>query len=74
MGRTERKPRLLVLSQVYPPDPASVGQHMGDAAEEMVRRGWDVKVLTRGARLRRFVHSLRESRRIATGSMSEGCP
>ena len=46
MGRTERKPRLLVLSQVYPPDPASVGQHMGDAAEEMIRRGWDVKVLT----------------------------
>lgn len=46
MSRTERKPRLLVLSQVYPPDPASVGQHMGDAAEEMVRRGWDVKVLT----------------------------
>ena len=23
---------LLVLSQVYPPDPASVGQHMADVA------------------------------------------
>jgi colanic acid biosynthesis glycosyl transferase WcaI len=35
---------LLVLSQVYPPDPASVGQHMHDAAAEMVRRGWRVIV------------------------------
>src|SRR5688500_9698441 len=34
----------LVLSQVYPPDPASVGQHMHDAAAEMVRRGWRVIV------------------------------
>ena len=46
MSKSERKPVLLVLSQVYPPDPASVGQHMADAAEEMVRRGWRVKVLT----------------------------
>src|SRR5262245_21978165 len=37
---------LLVLSQVYPPDPASVGQHMADAAAEMARRGWRVVVLT----------------------------
>lgn len=37
---------LVVLSQVYVPDPASVGQHMADAAAEMVRRGWRVKVLT----------------------------
>jgi glycosyltransferase involved in cell wall biosynthesis len=37
---------LLVLSQVYVPDPASVGQHMADAAEEMVRRGHRVVVLT----------------------------
>jgi colanic acid biosynthesis glycosyl transferase WcaI len=35
---------LLVLSQVYPPDPASVGQHMHDAAAEMIRRGWRVIV------------------------------
>ena len=35
---------LLVLSQVYPPDPASVGQHMADAAEAMAGRGWRVVV------------------------------
>lgn len=35
---------LLVLSQVYPPDPASVGQHMADAAEAMAARGWRVVV------------------------------
>lgn len=38
--------RLLVISQVYVPDPAAVGQHIADAAEEMVRRGWSVSVLT----------------------------
>jgi colanic acid biosynthesis glycosyl transferase WcaI len=37
---------LLVISQVYPPDPAAVGQHIGDVAEEMVRRGWRVTVYT----------------------------
>jgi len=37
---------LLILSQVYVPDPASVGQHMADAAKEMARRGWRVRVLT----------------------------
>ena len=35
---------LLVLSQVYPPDPAGVGQHMADAAEAMAARGWRVVV------------------------------
>lgn len=40
------RPTLLVLSQVYVPDPASVGQHMADAAAEMARRGWRVVVLT----------------------------
>lgn len=40
------KPTLLILSQVYVPDPASVGQHIADAAAEMVRRGWRVRVLT----------------------------
>ena len=39
---------LLVLSQVYPPDPTSVGQHMHDAAAEMVKRGFRVKVLASG--------------------------
>ena len=36
---------LLIVSQVYIPDPASVGQHMHDVAAEMVRRGWRVVVL-----------------------------
>jgi len=40
------KGTLLVLSQVFIPDPASVGQHMADAAEEMVRRGYRVIVYT----------------------------
>lgn len=37
---------LLVLTQVYPPDPASVGQHMADVAESMAQKNWDVIVLT----------------------------
>lgn len=37
---------LLVLSQVYPPDPASVGQHMADAASAMAGRGWSVVTCT----------------------------
>jgi hypothetical protein len=36
----------LVLTQVYVPDPAAVGQHMADAAAELVRRGNRVIVLT----------------------------
>ncbi len=36
----------LVLTQVYVPDPAAVGQHMADAAAELVRRGHRVIVLT----------------------------
>ncbi len=36
---------LLILSQVYVPDPASVGQHMADVATEMARRGYRVVVL-----------------------------
>lgn len=39
------KGTLLVISQVYVPDPASVGQHVADAAAEMARRGWRVRVL-----------------------------
>src|SRR5438477_8303351 len=35
---------LLVLSQVFLPDPASVGQHMADVAIEMARRGHRVLV------------------------------
>jgi hypothetical protein len=37
---------LLVLSQVFVPDPASVGQHMADVAFEMARRGHRVVVYT----------------------------
>ncbi len=44
--RTETKPLLLLISQVYVPDPASVGQHMADVAETMAARGFDVRVLT----------------------------
>ena len=39
---------LLVISQVYVPDPAAVGQQMADAAAEMAKRGWRVRVLTAG--------------------------
>lgn len=37
---------LLIISQVYVPDPASLGQHMHDAAAEMARRGHPVLVVT----------------------------
>lgn len=36
----------LFLTQVYVPDPAAVGQHMADAAAELVRRGHRVVVVT----------------------------
>ncbi len=39
------KKTILVLSQVYVPDPASVGQHMHDAAAELALRGFGVRVL-----------------------------
>ncbi len=38
----------LILSQVYVPDPASVGQHLHDVAAEMVRRGHRVIVYASG--------------------------
>jgi len=40
------KPVLLIMTQVYAPDPAAVGQHIADAAEDMARRGWHVVVYT----------------------------
>jgi glycosyltransferase involved in cell wall biosynthesis len=43
---SQSKPLLLVISQVYVPDPASVGQHIGDVAEMMGGRGKEVRVLT----------------------------
>lgn len=39
-----QKPTILIISQVYVPDPASVGQHMHDAAAELARRGHRVVV------------------------------
>jgi len=44
--KPDRRPKLLIVSQVYAPDPAAVGQYVTDAAEEMVARGWDVLVYT----------------------------
>lgn len=43
---TEQKPVFLIISQVYPPDPAAVGQYMHDAAQAMAQRGAEVRVLT----------------------------
>ena len=36
--------RILVISQTFVPDPASVGQHMAGAAKELARRGFEVRV------------------------------
>ena len=43
---TAKAPTVLIITQVYVPDPASVGQHIADVAKEMVRRGWRVVVYT----------------------------
>lgn len=40
------QPTILVMSQVYPPDPTSVGQHVADTCVELVRRGYRVVVVT----------------------------
>jgi colanic acid biosynthesis glycosyl transferase WcaI len=37
---------LLVICQVYEPDPAAVGQQVADVTREMARRGWRVVVYT----------------------------
>jgi colanic acid biosynthesis glycosyl transferase WcaI len=59
MGR-----RILVFSHVYPPDPAAVGQQLGDAAAELARRGHSVVVYTsaRGYDDPSVTYPLRESR------------
>lgn len=41
-----KRSTLLIISQVYVPDPTAVGQYMHDAAAEMVNRGWRVVVYT----------------------------
>lgn len=42
--RTRRT--ILIISQVYPPDPAAIGQHLADVAKELVARGNRVIVYT----------------------------
>ncbi|MDA7881478.1 glycosyltransferase family 4 protein [Akkermansiaceae bacterium] len=44
MSKTPK--HLLLISQVYVPDPAAVGQYMADVAEEMTGQGWQVTVFT----------------------------
>lgn len=79
-GESDSPGVLLFLSQVYPPDPAAVGQHLHDAAREMVRRGWRVRVL---ASARGYADPSRryparetldgvEVRRVAIGSLGKG--
>ncbi len=46
MTRNTSQKTILILSQVYVPDPASVGQHMADAAEGLAERGYRVVVFT----------------------------
>ena len=46
MSNNERRKTLLILSQVYPPDPTSVGQHTADVAQAMTKRGYRVVVMT----------------------------
>ena len=41
-----RARRILIVSQVYEPDPAAVGQYMASAAEALQARGSEVMVLT----------------------------
>jgi glycosyltransferase involved in cell wall biosynthesis len=48
LGITNGSKTFLVLSQVYPPDPASVGQHMANAAAEMAHRGYRVVTICSG--------------------------
>jgi glycosyltransferase involved in cell wall biosynthesis len=43
---SDRARTFVFLSQVYVPDPAAVGQHLADAAEELARRGHRVIVFT----------------------------
>ena len=38
--------RVLIVSQVFAPEPGSVGEHMAEAAFELAARGHDVRVVT----------------------------
>jgi glycosyltransferase involved in cell wall biosynthesis len=42
------QPTILIVSQTFVPDPASVGQHMADVAFELARRGHKVRVYASG--------------------------
>ena len=41
-----KPPTIVVVSQVYVPDPTAVGQHMHDACSELAKRGYRVVVYT----------------------------
>jgi len=43
---TDRRKTFVFITQTYVPDPAAVGQHLADAAEELARRGNEVVVYT----------------------------
>ena len=45
-GPRQRAQSILFISQVYPPDPAAVGQELADVAADLSRRGHVVTVLT----------------------------
>lgn len=55
---------LLIACQVYPPDPAAVGQHVADLAEHMTKQGWRVIVYAaaRGYENPTQVYAAREMR------------
>ena len=75
-----RDKTLLIISQTFVPDPASVGQHVADVAIEMARRGHRVRVLTsaRGYENPQQKYPPRENmrgvdvRRIPLGSFGKG--
>ena len=46
MLKERRNRHFGIVTQVYPPDPAAVGQHLADVAEELGRRGHRVTVFT----------------------------
>jgi glycosyltransferase involved in cell wall biosynthesis len=54
---------MLIVSQVFPPDPAAVGQHLADVAVEMARRGHPVRVYAanRGYEDPTLVYAAREN-------------
>ena len=45
-SRPHQQRRILIVGHTFPPDPASVGQHVADVARELARRGYEVLVIT----------------------------